>query len=201
MATEVLVAIITGLFGIIGLGIRQLMISSNENDQMENEIRFQSAALSFEDFLSEWSDVNEDIKRLFRETPIDRFLMLRAWNGSYDPRWTTAFFQIREGAQDPFSYVHFELDEDYVDRIGQIKSRGFIHFKTEEIPGSAIKRVYELEGVKASAWFFISKKSLEESKSSALTYCSFATHNDEQLTESEITRCQLIVDRIKSLVK
>lgn len=197
----VLVEIVAGSFAILSVILGNEWRKANtEKRNQEAEIRFQSAALSFEDFLLDWGEIDAGVRDLFEKTNVDRFLLLRAWNGHSDPKWTTAFFQIRDGIHEPVSYVHFELDDDYVNRLMQIKSRGMIHFSSADLPESAIKRVYDLEKVKSSAWFFLDRRTLEGTNSSAITYCSFASHSAGELSQDEITKAQIIVSRIKGLL-
>ena len=174
--------------------------AKRERDQAENEMGFQKAALSFTDFVGEWGEIEKELHSLVKETDIDRFLILRAWNGTLKPKWTTAVYQYREGSQEPRSYIHFELDDDYAFRLSQIISTGSLVFAVEEIPDSYVRQIYNAEGVKHSAWFFLSRKELETNKDCvAISYCSFATHSDEQLDENTLTRCRILVSRLKSL--
>ena len=180
--------------------IGYLRRAKHDVDKVTSEMGFQRAALSFEEFLLDWNEVNHDIQELFSKTSISRFVLLRAWNGLGEPRWTTAFFQMRETDQEPISYVHFELDDDYVSRLSLMKSRGVIHFTASQMPPSAIKSVYELEGIKSSAWFFLDRKELKGTESQSITYCSFASTTAEEISANEITRCRLIVDKMKGLI-
>lgn len=178
--------------------------SELEQQRLISEMRFQEAGLSFEDYLYSFQSIDADIRTLFNETCFDRFLLLRAWNGFDNPKFTTAFFQIREDGQHPVSYVHFELDEDYIERLHYIKRHGFMLLKTENLPDSSIKRIYEMEGVKYSVWFYVSRKALlkpdgRETGSASVTYCSCATHLDQEPSEADIMKIRLIVDRIKVL--
>ena len=100
--------------------------------------------------------------------------------------------------QEQVSYIHTELDEDYVNRLRQMISLGHVVFKTEDLPPSLIKDIYEVEGVTHSIWFHISNEKLTNSKAVAITYCSFATHGKE-LNQQDIIRCRLVVGRLKEL--
>ena len=132
------------------------------------------------------------------ETVLDRFLILRAWNGVIDPRFTTAVLQIRQGSQSPVSYVHVELDDDYVDRLMRIKARGHEYFVVDKESDSLIKRIYQFEGVKAALWVYLESK--EHDGSVRMSYCSFATHDDRGFTECEITRMVLLFGQLKGVV-
>lgn len=198
--TEIFVALI-GLAGlvvasIIGRGKRKLFEARAA--QAEHELKFQREAMDLSAYLEEWSGTQTELEALMDETCIDRFLMLRAWNGSTQPRWTTALYQFRQGNQKPVSYVHFELDQDYVERLKEMVHRGTIRFSTAEIPQGAIKSVYEAEGVTSSVWAHIETMNRTDG-AAAITYCSFATHSEEFIPDDVVTRCRIFVGRLKGL--
>lgn len=165
--------------------------------QAEKELRFQREGLDFTDFLEEINVLYKELDDLMLNTNIDRFMILRAWNGELTPRWTTAVFQVREGTQKPIAYVHFELDNDYVERLKEIAVKKSIVFNVCDIPPSAIKSVYESEEVKASMWYHIGTNELEGSKSKAVTYCSFSTQCEEGINDITATKCGIIASRLK----
>lgn len=173
-------------------------LAEQERHQAESEMRFQRAALEFPDFIEEWSHISEDVVRLIEETCIDRFIILRAWNGHLEPRWTTAVYQIREVGQKPVSYVHFELDIDYVQRLREISITNSMMFNVDDIPDSAIKEVYRAEGVKSAIWAHLHSATTPEGASSH-TYCSFATHNEGGIDEATQTMCKIITGRLKGI--
>ena len=199
--TAIIVAIVTGFFGVVAEIARRSGI--RREAMMERELKFQAAALDFSDYMREWNEINAEILALFKETSIDRFLILRAWNGELQPRWTTAFFQMRSEGQQAFSYTHVQLDDDYVNRLRDTIGSGSIVFSVTDAPPSLIKSIYDFEGVKHSAWFSIDKTFLNhpngKREAAALTYCSFASRNDEPLTDAEIIRCRMIASRIKGV--
>lgn len=194
--------IIIALFGLIGTLYASWMAHAAKRRETlaQSELKFQQAALDFGAFLEEWDGTMRELEKLFEETPIDRFLIMRAWNGHLTPKWTTAIFQMRELGQRPVSYVHFELDTDYVSRLREISIRQNIHFVTSDIPDSAIKRVYEAEGVKSAVWCHLASH-VTSGGARAITYCSFATHSDEPLSETVITRCTILAGRLTGLSK
>ena len=200
MSSDIIVALIGGasavLVGILGMikiyYDRKLAEVAHEEDACP--------LVTFEDFLTEWADVNVALTNLFATTNIDRFVMLRAQNGLEDPKWTTAFFQMRMGDQEPFNYVHFELDDDYVTRLNDVKSKGFINFMTKDLPPCAIRDVYLMEKLKASAWFMLKKQLLDTEGRAAITYCSFSSHVDAKISQYDLMRCKLVADRIKGVL-
>lgn len=200
--TEIWTAIIgavgvlaTAIFGYLGVLARQKKL-----DLANKEMSLQSAALDFSRFISEWSLLQEELKNLMRDTCIDRFLILRAWNGMMTPKWTTAIFQYRQGDQEPIQYVHFELDNDYVERIMRAVQQGPFIMNVDEARDSAIRSVYLAEGVQQSAWFHLDTSKLPGSDAAAITYCTFATHEKDAITPDVMTRCWIISDRLKGVV-
>ena len=197
---ETIISAILGFLGVCitaGFGYAKWKKENKKAQQAESEMKFQRAALSFEEFLEEWAVIHHELKDLLETTCLDRFLILRAWNGHHEPRWTTAVFQIRLGNQEAVSYVHYELDTDYQSRIREISLRNDMTFSTKDLPASGIKEVYQAEGVKAAAWFLINEDVLENSGSKAVTYCSFATKSEEKIPDEVMTRCRILVGRLK----
>lgn len=170
-----------------------------ELNSIKQELEVSRIAFDFSDFLSSWNSVQQEITHLMETSNLDRFLILRAKNGEDTPKYTTAIFQMRQGIQEPFSYVHFELDKDYKDRLLETKSMPYVYVRTEDLPEDAgIKDVYLAEGVTACVWFYLGTKTISEGKA-IITYCSFATHSEEGLTEKDITKARLIVGMLKEV--
>ena len=201
---EVYVAIITGvstlLIAVASTVVPLYIKMKNERlakNQAFQEMRFQRAALDFPSFLENWNGVMEQLNKLMDETEIDRFLIFRAWNGFLEPRFTTAVFQLRTQKQEPFSYIHFELDDDYVQRIRAVsKGMKCIYFKTDDLDQSYIRDVYKNEGVTASVWCHIETLKLEDTASASISYCSFATHGGEISDETRF-KCNLIANQLR----
>jgi len=171
--------------------------AEHERDQYKNEIAFKRASLSFEEFLTNWADISQDIDSLMLSTNVDRFLLLRAWNGLLEPKYTTAFYQIRQGNQKPVSYVHYELDDDYVQKLRHISKANRIYLEVDKMPDSGIKRIYDAENVKFSYWIHLKSEGIPGTESKSITYCSFATHSEHGIEIDARTRCDVISSRMK----
>lgn len=199
--TEVLVAAL-GLAGACFTAWIGLKLSRQKamTDQAVREVNLQRQALDFSEFLSDWTGTLKELEVLMETTCIDRFIILRAWNGALAPRWTTAMYQLRQGIQDPVQYVHFELDTDYVDRLNAITQRGNLVFEVKDLPDSAIKEVYLAEGVTAAAWYHLQTVEANGGPSRAITYCSFATHRGGGPIPPEVlTKCLILSGRLKGV--
>lgn len=192
---------VVALLGVVGTAYFKFASDRNriQAEEAKQELIEEADAFSWGDFLKQWNGIHQDLVTLCKDTPVDRFLILRAWNGRSSPKWTTAYYQFREGGQAPVNYIHFELDSDYVERLKQICSGFDMVFKVSEIPDSAIKHVYEAEGVTYSAWFEIGSR--YKGKSRLIEYCSFATHGDEAFDKDTLIRCRGIVGRLKGLTE
>lgn len=170
-----------------------------EIEQLRRELSTQSEALSFEDVFVENDQVRGNIERLCRTTEIDRVMLLRAWNGRHNPRWTTAIWQYRLGNQEEQEYIHTELDPDYIGRLRSIEDKGAMMVVTDEIPESLVKRIYKKDGVKSSLWDYIGKNCIEGGDQCVILYMSFATQ-EGVISEATATECDLITDRMKGAI-
>ena len=197
--------ILIGSLSFIGVMVTAIIgwFSTNRQryyrQQSEAEMSLQMAALDFSNFLVEWHDTQGELERLMERTCIDRFLILRAWNGKLTPRWTTAIYQIRKGGQEHFNYVHYELDQDYIERLRHIGLGKPMLIKTEELPSCGIKSIYTNEKVTQSVWFELEQRWVPGTKSRAITYCSFATHEPEGLSDTIVTQCRIMAGRLKGV--
>jgi hypothetical protein len=200
--TQLLIAAIGAISAILTAYMSYLWQTKKEVDRQldayKKEIEFKQDTFDLSDFLIDWNRFYWELQKLMSETVLDRFLILRAWNGVIDPRFTTAVLQIRQGNQSPVSYIHVELDNDYVDKLMRIKARGHEYFIVDQENDSLIKRIYQAEGVKAALWVYLESK--EHDGSVRMSYCSFATHDDRGFTECEITRMVLLFGQLKGVV-
>jgi hypothetical protein len=197
MSDAVIVALI-GLVGVLATVVLGYTKLQRELGQAKLEMRFQRAALSFPEFVEEWHEISHDILLLMSETVVDRFLVLRAWNGHMEPRWTTALFQLRTDGQMPVAYVHFELDTDYVNRLREVTQKNNVYLVTKDLPpDSALAEVYRSEGVTASLVSHLASQQGPNPNAKAHTYCTFATHNEALMDENTRTRCKVLASRMK----
>jgi hypothetical protein len=183
----------------IALARAQEERATREAELAHKEMQFQSHALSFSAFLTDWDSTHQEIVNLLEQTEIDRVLIFRAWNGSLDPRWTTAVYQARQEGQMPMQYVHVGLDQDYVERLRRTVNDGILVFTVADIDDSLIRSVYENEGVKSSCWAFINSQKIQGTESVSLSYVSFSSHTHDVLESTTVTRCQLLTGRLKGL--
>lgn len=165
------------------------------------EMEAQAYFLSFGAYLHEWQSIEHEALAIINETEVDRILLFQAWNGEHDPRHTTAVCQFRAEGQTLVSYRSVKLDLDYQIRIRKMEENGGHHFTVSAIPESMIKDVYEAEGVKSSYWLGISKLAVPGTKSVAIGYASYASHEASVITRTTQTRCRLLNDRLAILAE
>lgn len=200
MSVEIIVALI-GLAGVIFSGVVSLLVKQyTKNRQYEKEIRFRADVLTLKINLYDWNVIQNELAQLMETTEIDRFLILNAFNGKDDPRWTTAIYQLRGANSSLVNYVHVELDEDYISRLKRIKQGSPLDIVVNDLPESLIKSVYKAEEVNHSIWFHIRDKELDDSETVGISYCSFATHKANSISESAKVSCKRIVDMIQGAV-
>lgn len=197
---ETIGLIIAGLFNVLILFVQSYINKKDKRAlaQAEAEINKTREMLDFTEFANNWSEIQNEIQKLIETTPVDRFLILKAWNGVNAPRWTSALIQIRSSGQSPVPYLHIELDTDYVEKLRATAEESTSYYVIDKIPESMIKSFYKAEGVKASLWAIIGKIK-GKGDTQAVTYCSFATHDDSLLDEDTRTKCRIIVDRLKAM--
>lgn len=185
-------AAMTGFMRIRELGLRL--------EQAKQEISFQRDALDVTAFIGDWDGLMAELRSLMSDTSIDRFLILRAWNGHLEPRWTSAIFQLHKEDRQMLSYIHVELDDDYINRLRQITTAGPVVFTTETASESSLIRgIYETEGVQEAMWAHVESLSVPGATTKAVTYCSFATSKPGGLDAVARTRANLVVGRLKGL--
>lgn len=202
-AVATVVAAALGLIGVIYTSrsvARKGRDALHRAEQAELEIQLQRTALDFTVFVREWGALHSELVALMEGSCIDRFMLLRAWNGRLSPKWATAVFQLRLGDQESISYVHYALDDDYVERLRDLLHGVEVTFQTADLDSCSIRDVYEAEGVTGSHWALIESKDIPSSGDSrAVTYCSFATHGGDPIPKDTVTRCNLIVGRLQGL--
>lgn len=178
---------------------RQAVIEK-ENRQYKTEIRYRSDVLSLKMEAADWNRLQNAVQRLLERTPIDRFLILNAYNGENDPKWTTTIHKIVSGQFRVVDYFNFEIDGHYVDVLHKVRSGEEVLLDAAHLGDSILKRVYQSEGVKQSLWFMIREKRMSDSKTVSISYCSFSTHGDEKIDADTILDCRRIVGMLRKFV-
>ena len=107
---------------------------------------------------------------------------------------------MHETEKQILSYIHVELDQDYIERLRHITTAGPVVFTTDTASEtSLIRGIYETEGVKEAMWAHVESLSVPGATTKAVTYCSFATSQPGGLDAIARTRANLVVGRLKGL--
>lgn len=178
---------------------QRVSLERKKATQAVAEMKSMAEGLSFADFLQDWQGVAAELGQLISGTEIDRILILRAWNGSLDPRWTTAVYQMREVGYEPVQYIHTSLDSDYVHRLRDAIQSGNVYFVVSDLNDSLIKSIYEAEGVTASYWAHIQTEKAAKDGTVSMAYMSFSTQSNDGIDPVTQTKCLLIADRLRGL--
>lgn len=165
----------------------------------EAELSTGRSSLDFATLLEEWSLFENELRDLLETTEIDRFIIFRAWNGYLSPKWTTSLYQQRTADQKIQSYIHFEIDQDYVNRLKEVNSHRIKKWKTNELSEGVLKEVYEAEGVKSTLWAHIYTKEPSD-KVKAMTYCSFSSHKTDTISKTTENKCKIIANMLTGMV-
>lgn len=183
--------------------INRLTVLQNETQvslsMAKREIDLDSYALSFSSFMESWNEVAASLNIMFKETKTERFLLLRAWDGYSAPRYTTAIIQYRQGKAEYSDYIHFELDNDYVEKLLGTRRRKMWVIDTAKEGDTAIAGLYrsEVPPVTHANWYFVHDEKIDE-KRTVITYCSFGTSNELPFDKREEVKHRLLVGIIQS---
>lgn len=195
--TELTVALI-GLAGVLFTAVwgraQQLRAA-----QAEAEITLHRDAFDFTRYTQEWGDTIHAIRELQFVTSIDRFLLLVCFNGKRDPRWVSDILQVRDANQQPTSYRHLEIDDQYRDMVRDcIKRPGGYVIKTDEMPDCILRSIYKAEEVTEAVIFHIETRQAVNG-SVAYTICSFATKNADGIDDRAMRLARVLAGRISGL--
>lgn len=200
--TEILVALL-GAIGVLGVALINHKTSKDKRTaehklkQAVHEIGLRNKALSFVGYTKNWYRIEKDLDVLTKETAIDRFLILNAWNGHLCPERTTAIYQKHFDGTTVIDYFGVPVDPWYQVMLSQVESNGFMTYKIDDIQGN-LREWYEAEGVTESALFFI-EGTEHGGGSRAVSYCSFATHAPGGFANADIARCRAFVGKLRLL--
>ncbi len=195
------IAAFLAMLGTIGSGylIHSRSKLKAQLEQANVQIRHRSKNNSFTAIAASWEYIRGQIDHFVRTTKADRFLLLASNNGYLDPRWATAYVQIRDGQQDVFIYRDYEIDDDYRQRLAHIKTHNYAIYKVSQMPDGEIKRIYDREGVYESFWFYISTRQIPNSNIFEISYFSIATHEQDSFSDDEIQKFISFGNELRSL--
>lgn len=206
--TQITVAAISaaGVIGAAWFAYRAKVAEKNALDREQSarrELTVQAAGLDFAAFVSDWEGCERELSSLMDETEVDRFVMLRSYNGADVARWVSSIWQLRRYTDElgrpekPVSYTHIELDTDYQMRLRSVVASGStVIGDVASLPDCLIRRIYAKEKVTASAWFLLEAITAEDG-SKKLTLCSFATRREGGFSEGTLSECFRVACRFR----
>jgi hypothetical protein len=200
-------AICVALIGAISAVIVALVGKKKELKQIESEKKSlldeldrQSDALGgFGALRLEFSRIEAEFVELCEGSEIDRIIVLCAWNGATDAKYSTAVWQFRQGYSTSTNYLRVALDGDYSSRLASCKYAPQ-HFLTKDLPaGCLIREIYESEGITESVWIFLDRQ-LKPDGTALNTFMSFSAKRGP-ITPKTLTLCKLLADQVKALCR
>jgi len=164
---------------------------------LKNELSFRDEALSFP--LEPWQFMQLEmlLDRVMQKGSgeIDRFFVLKAFNGVDEPKWTTAILSIVDGKYVKYDYVRFPLDDHYKDLLKRIRAGENVLLDVDQMVRSALKTVYQSEEIVSSLISHVIDILLSDQRTVSITYASFASHN-YVLSETVQMQCTLIANTL-----
>lgn len=198
---DLMLQVIALLAGMVGLFTGVIRYRQEKMNRLIVEAELQTARSSFDfaEILEDWTDIQAELTELFKTTCIDRFIIFRAWNGYLSPKWTTSLYQQRNLDQKLQSYIHFEIDADYVERLRQVHSTKIETWTVSEMPDSLLKEVYSAEHIKSTVWAHVHTRQ-PTSRLKGMTYCSFSTSKEGKISKETINKCRIIANMLSGMV-
>lgn len=166
-------------------------------DQAEAEMGLQRKAFNFTRYTGEWLEMVQMLNNVQEHSRIDRFVLLVAFNGKFQPRWVSDIMQIRNSRYSPTSYRHLAVDDQYAEMLQQIQKSGKTLLATKDMPDCMLKSIYVSEQVQESIVFHVETRENRDKGVVAITICSYATGHPEGFREVDIQEAELMTNRIK----
>ena len=178
---------------------RELVNLKGENNVLKK--KYYSSSMSID--LADLNEVQSIVRDTFKTTGADRFLLLSAVNGKENFNFVSALYE-QHSIKDKSSlsigacskYVDIKTDESYRIMLKKIELIKPFISSVASMRDSLLKRIYLQEGVRHTAVFFISRKSLD-SNNDRLVYVSWGSHSDEPLNSIQL---QGATNKIKKLL-
>lgn len=208
--STIIVSLIGGLAIIIVAYVnkyheKKLKLIELEKKEIKKEIdkikiELETISLFFNYEFYEFLDNN--IRRVFNNTKITRFLILFAINGKDTFNTVTVVYEytkthLSKGAIK--RYVRLPIDEHYQLLLKKVEKEKSIILKSEDLPkDSLLYNIYtsSYEGVMYSKLNFLNRLHID-SNNDLLLYSSYATHNNEPITKEE----DLIITVSSNIIK
>lgn len=198
---SIIAALIAGAFTYLAARSRLVREATDEVTAVHREMAFQTLSMGFDEADAGLHENERDIWDLLKNTEVDRVLRLKAWNGLDATRYVTAYVQFRENGQRLVKYANYPTDEDYNQRLYEIKHKGAAFYRVENISNSKIMANYQAEGVRCALWTYGTTVKLVNSDSHCIVFMSFESHSTDEISPATIAECEGICDRYADMVR
>jgi hypothetical protein len=200
LPVEIWVAIITAVSGILvkrQTDVRKFERQLAEKEEALQEEKDKQEILAKSEFrktvigplvnIQKLENIGVAIRRLIKETEIDRVLILVAVNGVDHPTHASCIWDKRDPEED-WKYIDVPIDDDYRDRLKEAERRGYSVLITDKIQGTRIGKIYKAEGVRYSVWTSVGKRAALKTRQVAYCFCSWSTHQDVEFHAETLQR-------------
>ena len=199
--------IVTGLFGVLVwyLGTKwgsrgktsELAGAELERTHLVSEISFREEVLSFPLEPWQWAKLDEALDKLFENTNITRFYLLKAFNGRNDPTHATGIMLKIDKKYKRFDYKYYRLGSWYKQTLYRIRQGNDVLVDVAEMPDEEpLKNDYQVEGIKFSFWTHFMEETLSDMQTVSISYASFSSHTGPISAET-VAQCNNIGSMVR----
>jgi|GEM_PF-3120287 hypothetical protein len=157
------------------------------------------------------STVYSRVDEVFRNTNIDRFLLIIAVNGRDVFNVVSVVYERHRGRIDEGGrrvdinaigrYSHIRIDSDYKDMLHSVETKGRVMVVTDQMTkDSMLYNIYDLEGVTAAAVYPVTRMRIDD-HNDMLLFCSYATHSPTLISRRDSSFIQTLHGGIQSAFK
>jgi len=204
---EVIFALISSFSVFIGIYYKYKSINLQfDNNRLNKKIESIDFTSSLKISLKNINDLGNHFNDILQKTNVDRVLILIAHNGKNKPRYATAIYEQHKDSGDirlsigaATKYIRFEFDEHYSKMLKEIEVEKEVFLSTQEIKSTILGKLYSSENIHHSSVWFLRRINFD-AENDVLIFCSLATHQINNFTESEKFEMVLGINHIKSII-
>ena len=200
LATEVQVAIITGVLGLIALVVNLKFAGKGKKDKPESR-----AYKKVIDGMERSRASYRSLETMRKSTTASRVILFAGHNSGGIPRPGTPFYtsaiwwSIDDDAVESNNQVGYYdklvVDAEYMSMLLEAEKNGVVEMNTEDMKPCLLKKYYHAEGVTHSLVLFVA---ITEKK---FMYISVAKTDDVPFTEDEVTKLRLMTDSVREAIQ
>jgi hypothetical protein len=200
LATEVQVALVTGVLGVIALVVNLMFAGKGSKDKPESR-----AYKKVIDGMERSRASYKALEAMRKSTTASRVILFAGHNSGGIPRPGTPFYtsaiwwSIDDDAvvsNDQIGYYDkLVVDAEYMSMLLEAEKDGVVEIHTKDMRPCLLKKYYHSEGVTHSLVFFVA---IAEKK---FMYISVAKTEDVPFTEDEVTKLRLMADSVREAIQ